>query len=60
MLGYRLFKVLGSGLILLATQWLPVRLDVGELSFLTFMICAVWLLTIAALSRSYGRLVAAA
>ncbi len=60
MLGYRLFKVLGSGLILLATQWLPVRLDVGELSFLTFMICAVWLLTIAALSRSYGRIVAAA
>ncbi len=60
MLGYRVFKVLGSGLILLATQWLPVRLDIGELSFLTFIICAVWLLTIAALSRSYGRLVAAA
>lgn len=60
MLGYRVFKVLGSGLILLATQWLPIRLDVGELSFLTFMICAVWLVTIAALSRSYVRLVAAA
>lgn len=56
MLGYRLFKVLGSGFILLATQWLPVRLDVGELSFLTFVICTVWMMTIGLLAQQYRRI----
>jgi AAA family ATP:ADP antiporter len=56
MLGYRLFKVVGSGLILLATQWLPIRLDMGELSFLTFIICAVWFITIGLLAKSYRSL----
>jgi len=59
MLGYRVFKVLGSGLILLATQWLPVRLDVGELSFLTFGICAIWMMTIGLLSQSYRQITVA-
>ncbi|MFT4560801.1 MAG: AAA family ATP:ADP antiporter [Gammaproteobacteria bacterium] len=60
MLGYRLFKVLGSGLILLATQWTPVRLDIGELSFLTIAICALWIITIGILANSYRQLVRAA
>lgn len=55
MLGYRLFKVLGSGLILLATAWLPIRLSVGELSIITFVICLIWLYTIALVSRHYHR-----
>jgi len=60
MLGYRLFKVLGSGLILMATQWLPVRLDIGELSFLTFVICVLWVMTIGLLAQSYRHVTAAA
>lgn len=59
MLGYRLFKVLGSGIILLATQWLPVSLDIGELSILTFIVCFGWLVCIGLVSRSYQRLVPA-
>ena len=58
MLGYRLFKVLGSGLILLATQWLSVRLEIGELSFLTIVICALWIMTISFLAKSYRQLTA--
>jgi AAA family ATP:ADP antiporter len=60
MLGYRLFKVLGSGLILLATQWLPIRLDIGELSFLTLIICTLWIMTIGLLANSYRQLTQAA
>lgn len=55
MLGYRLFKVLGSGLILLATAWLPWKLSVAELSVLTFLICLLWLYTIALVARYYHR-----
>ena len=55
MLGYRLFKVLGSGLIILATASLPIKLSVPELSILTFAICLVWLYVIALVSRQYHR-----
>ena len=54
MLGYRLFKVLGSGLILLTTVWLPM-FSVAELSILTFAICLIWLYTIALVARHYYR-----
>ncbi|MFT4580404.1 MAG: AAA family ATP:ADP antiporter [Gammaproteobacteria bacterium] len=57
MLGYRLFKVLGSGLILLATQWTPLRLDISELSFLTIAICTLWIITTGILAKSYRQLV---
>ena len=60
MLGYRLFKVLGSGLILLATVALPIKLSVPELSILTFAICLVWLYVIALVSRQYYREVSVA
>jgi AAA family ATP:ADP antiporter len=60
MLGYRLFKIIGSGLILLTTQWLPVSLDIGQLSFLTFIICIVWIATIRLLAKSYDQLAATA
>ncbi|MBW2408306.1 MAG: ATP translocase [Deltaproteobacteria bacterium] len=43
MFGYRLFKVLGSVVILLFTQWLPVTLAVHQLSWFTIVICAVWI-----------------
>ncbi|MDA0823204.1 MAG: Npt1/Npt2 family nucleotide transporter [Proteobacteria bacterium] len=57
MLGYRLFKVIGSGLILLTTQWTPLRLDMSELSFLTIAICAFWIITTGILAKSYRQLV---
>ena len=53
MLGYRLFKVLGSGLILLATQWLPVRAGVTELTWLTVTVCGLWIATIFVLGQEY-------
>jgi AAA family ATP:ADP antiporter len=43
MFGYRLFKVLGSVVILLFTQWLPIALAVNQLSWFTIAICAAWI-----------------
>ena len=43
MFGYRLFKVLGSVLILILTQWLPWTLTAGQLSWLVLAVCLVWM-----------------
>ena len=53
MLGYRLFKIAGSALILLFTGWLPITLSLGALSWLTLIICMMWLVAIALLAREY-------
>ncbi len=53
MLGYRLFKILGSALILVATQWLPVQLDVAQLGWITVTVCIAWLGTISLLAKEY-------
>jgi len=53
MLGYRLFKILGSALILVFTQCLPLRLDVAQLGWITVCVCAVWLAVISALAKEY-------
>ena len=53
MFGYRLFKVLGSLLILLFTGWLPITLSVGQLSWFVVCICAVWIGLIAVLRLEY-------
>ena len=53
MFGYRLFKVLSSFVILLLTQWLPVKLGVEQLSWLTMGICAVWIGVVFALRSDY-------
>ena len=60
MLGYRLFKVAGSVLILLLTQWLPWSLGVGELGWLTLAICLAWTGIILLLAREYRIVVPAA
>jgi AAA family ATP:ADP antiporter len=57
MFGYRLFKILGSLIILLCTQWLPLKANVSQLSWLTLGICAVWIGVILIL-RTYYRLLA--
>ena len=53
MFGYRIFKLAGSVLILLFTQWLPIRLAVAQLSWFTIGICAVWVAVIVAVRRQY-------
>lgn len=53
MFGYRLFKIFSSFVILLLTQWLPVKLGVGQLSWVTMGICAVWIRVVFALRSDY-------
>lgn len=58
MLGYRLFKIAGAGLILLLTQWLPVTATSPQLSWLTTLVCIAWAAVISMLSIEYKRLTA--
>jgi len=53
MFGYRLFKVLGSVLILLLTQWLPWSIDAAQLGWLVLAVCLLWLATLARLGSEY-------
>jgi AAA family ATP:ADP antiporter len=55
MFGYRMFKVSGSFLILLFTQWLPVSLAIAQLSWITTSICAAWIAIILVLRHEYRR-----
>ena len=55
MFGYRLFKVVGSVLILLLTQWLPWQLSIVELSFLVLIVCVLWVVTVRVLQPNYQR-----
>lgn len=57
MLGYRLFKVLGSAAILFLVGTLGV--GVGGLGWLTVAICTAWLAVIALLAREHARVNAA-
>ena len=58
MFGYRLFKVLGSVLILLLTQWLPWQITTGQLGWLVLAVCLVWMMTLLRLGGEYRQLVA--
>ena len=53
MFGYRLFKVVGSVLILGLTQWFPLGISVVHLGYLTFLICAAWLAVLMLLTPEY-------
>jgi AAA family ATP:ADP antiporter len=55
MFGYRLFKVVGSVLILLMTQWLPWKLSLAGLGWLTLAICLAWVLMVTVLRPDYQR-----
>lgn len=55
MFGYRLFKVLGSVLILLLTQWLPWTLDVQGLGWLVLGTVLLWLVVLLKLAGEYRR-----
>ena len=56
MFGYRLFKVVGSILILLMTQWLPWRVTPAELGWLTLSVCLAWVLMVTVLRPDYHRI----
>jgi len=53
MFGYRLFKVAGSVLILLFTQWLPFTVSLPQLSWFTVSICIIWIILISVLRHDY-------
>lgn len=53
MFGYRIFKILGSLLILLLTQWLPWHLANVELGWVILLICMMWGMTLIYLRREY-------
>jgi AAA family ATP:ADP antiporter len=53
MFGYRIFKVGGSVLILMVTQWLPVPMSVHDLSWFTIVICSVWAVFVMVLRQEY-------
>lgn len=57
MFGYRLFKILGSALILLFTQWLPFSLTVSQLSWITIAVCVFWVAVLGQLGREYRSVV---
>lgn len=57
MFGYRLFKVLGSVLILLLTQWLPWHVGASGLGWLVLAVCMTWLLVLLRLGSEYRALV---
>ncbi|MCB1749983.1 MAG: ATP translocase [Gammaproteobacteria bacterium] len=46
MLGYRMFKVLGSGLIVAVTAAVPAALVSTDLAWLTLVICAAWVVAV--------------
>lgn len=53
MFGYRLFKVAGSVLILLFTQWLPFTVSLPQLSWFTVSICVIWIILVMVLRNDY-------
>jgi AAA family ATP:ADP antiporter len=55
MFGYRTFKIAGSVLILLFTQWLPFNLGVARLSWFTIGICTVWIVLVIVIRGQYRR-----
>jgi AAA family ATP:ADP antiporter len=58
MLGYRMFKVLGSGMIKAITAAVPAAAVSADLAWLTFAICAAWLIAVAMLGVEQRRAMA--
>ncbi|MBI5462673.1 MAG: ATP translocase [Gammaproteobacteria bacterium] len=58
MFGYRLFRVLGSVLILVLTQWLPWTISAAQLGWLVLGVCLIWCLTLLKLGDEYRHIAA--
>ncbi len=53
MFGYRLFKIAGSVIILLFTQWLPFAVSLPQLSWFTVSMCVIWIALVVVLRHDY-------
>ncbi len=60
MFGYRLFKVVGSLLILLLTQWLPWPVEATQLAWVVVAICLLWMGALTRLGSRYRDILARA
>ncbi|MEX2524390.1 MAG: Npt1/Npt2 family nucleotide transporter [Gammaproteobacteria bacterium] len=56
MFGYRLFKIVGSMVLLALTQWFNVRWAPADFSLLVIPACLLWTGVVLALRRDYGLL----
>jgi len=56
MFGYRIFKVFGSLLIILLTQWTSLAVGYGDLSVVIIGGCIIWGVVLVYLHREYQRL----
>lgn len=56
MLGYRMFKVLGSGLIVAITAIVPQSALGTQLAWLTFIICSAWIAAVILLGHEQRRI----
>lgn len=56
MFGYRVFKILGSVMILLLTQWLWFTVSVPATGWLSLMICITWLVVLIAVRHEYKKI----
>jgi AAA family ATP:ADP antiporter len=56
MVGYRIFKVFGSLLIILLTQWTSWASGYGDLSVVTIVGCIIWGVVLVYLHREYKNL----
>lgn len=52
LLGYRLFKIFGALIVLAVTDWVW-HFSLSDLSWVLFVICAIWVLTITQLKKLY-------
>ncbi|MDX8404842.1 MAG: Npt1/Npt2 family nucleotide transporter [Mariprofundus sp.] len=55
MFGYRVFKILGSVMILLLTQWLWFSVPITAISWLTLIICVLWGLTLIVVNKEFRK-----
>lgn len=53
MFGYRIFKVFGSMLIIVLTQWTAIATGYADLSWMIISGCVVWILVLINLHREY-------
>ncbi|TLS65700.1 ATP translocase [Mariprofundus erugo] len=55
MFGYRVFKILGSVMILLLTQWLWFTVSVPATGWLSLIICITWMAVLVGVKREYRK-----
>jgi AAA family ATP:ADP antiporter len=59
MFGYRIFKISGSLLILILTQWTAIASGYAELSWVILGFCLLWILVLINIYSEYKSLITA-